>query len=95
MPHGVKVQVLSRAPRNYTKTVLLVGFLLWFFFGDFEPPPQACKVRTASGSSETDFPTKAVLSIAKSGVRQFSELSQGYLPMKAVLSIAKCRGSRM
>ena len=38
--------------------------------GDFEPSPWGVEVRTASGSSETDFPMKAMLSIAKSGGRQ-------------------------
>ena len=37
--------------------------------GDFTPSPQACKVRTVSGSSETNLPMKAVLSIVKFGGR--------------------------
>ena len=56
--------------RTIIKTRPFGRAFIMVLFGDFEPPPQACKVRTASGSSETDFPMKAMLSIAKSGGRQ-------------------------
>ena len=56
--------------RTIIKTRPFGRVFIMVLFGDFKPPPQACKVRTASGSSETEFSMKAVLSIVKSGVAE-------------------------